>query len=370
MIKRPTLAFISVGICIVLVGAVIAYVANVLWAAFLAAPLFNILIAAALAAGIASIVWRLLLIDRAARWIASIRKPPFDGEMPPPSIIAPVALLLGSVKDGNSSGSTVDSVLDGVIARTDEKREFSRYFANVVILLGLLGTFWGLFHTVSGVGAVVGGLTIGDGDLPQVFQQLKSGLDRPLAGMATSFSASLFGLASAIILGFFETIVVSTQNKFLNNLEDWLREKCLEPVTPLAIPAGRSADPAQLRAIVDSISASVSRLCEQIQARDEIAAGERKALRDLVALIAGLGERIEIDDQLLRKFGESQLNLKPAVDQLIETLNGQLAKVQERWVTQLARIEALLQQLAEESAVGRQQIGTQLRQEMPHCSRR
>ena len=55
-----------------------------------------------------------------------------------------------------------------------------------------------------------------------MFEDLKAGLEAPLVGMGTAFSSSLFGLAGSLILGFLELQAGQAQNRFYNDLEDWL----------------------------------------------------------------------------------------------------------------------------------------------------
>ena len=55
-------------------------------------------------------------------------------------------------------------------------------FIVMLIFLGLLGTFWGLLHTVNEVAKVIGGLSISGEDMAAGFAQLKSGLEAPLGG--------------------------------------------------------------------------------------------------------------------------------------------------------------------------------------------
>ena len=56
----------------------------------------------------------------------------------------------------------------------------------------------------------------------RAFNELKSGLQAPLSGMGTAFSASLFGLASSLVLGFLDLTAGQAQNRFYNELEEWL----------------------------------------------------------------------------------------------------------------------------------------------------
>ncbi len=114
------------------------------------------------------------------------------------------------------------SLLDGIFSRLDESRELSRYMTGLLIFLGLLGTFWGLLKTVSSVSDVIGNMTLGNGDMNLMFDQLKTGLAKPLAGMGTAFSASMYGLAGALVLGFLDLTAGQAQNRFFNELEEWL----------------------------------------------------------------------------------------------------------------------------------------------------
>ena len=69
---------------------------------------------------------------------------------------------------------------------------------------------------------MIDGLSVGEGDLVVVFDELKAGLAAPLGGMGTAFSASLFGLAGSLILGFLDLQATQAQNSFYNEMEEWL----------------------------------------------------------------------------------------------------------------------------------------------------
>src|SRR6202165_4097678 len=97
------------------------------------------------------------------------------------------------------SSQMMRCMLDSIAARLDEARDLSRCMTGLLIFLGLLGTFWGLIETVSSVGSVIDGLKVG-GDAGTVFDSLKEGLAKPLGGMGTSFSSSLFGLSGSLVL--------------------------------------------------------------------------------------------------------------------------------------------------------------------------
>ena len=65
-------------------------------------------------------------------------------------------------------------------------------------------------------------MSVGSGDINALFEQLKSGLAQPLDGMGTAFSASMLGLAGALVLGFLDLTAGQAQNRFFNELEEWL----------------------------------------------------------------------------------------------------------------------------------------------------
>ena len=102
-----------------------------------------------------------------------------------------------------------------------------RYLAGLLVFLGLLGTFWGLIETVGSVGRVIQSMRTG-ADAGVLFDELKSGLAAPLQGMGLSFSASLFGLAGSLILGFLELQAGQAQTRFYTELEDWLAVAAVE----------------------------------------------------------------------------------------------------------------------------------------------
>jgi hypothetical protein len=113
-------------------------------------------------------------------------------------------------------------VLEGIRAHLDESREISRYMIGLLIFLGLLGTFWGLLGTISAVGQVICGLNVGTSDFAGTFESLKAGLQKPLQGMGTAFSSSLFGLGGSLVLGFLDIQASHAQNRFFNEMEEWL----------------------------------------------------------------------------------------------------------------------------------------------------
>jgi hypothetical protein len=208
---------------VLLVGFIALILHEQIRRAFMANPGLNGLIFGVLFIGIVLSFRQVTRLFREVRWVNDFRiSDPGLTLRDVPLLLAPMASLLGN-RLGRASISTLTlrSILDSVGTRLDEARDIGRYLTGLLVFLGLLGTFWGLLETVSSIGAVISGLSV-QGDAAVVFDDLKRGLGAPLAGMGIAFSSSLFGLAGSLVLGFLDLQAGQAQNRFYNELEDWL----------------------------------------------------------------------------------------------------------------------------------------------------
>ncbi len=208
-----------------LVAGVCAFLYLPLRQAFLANWGFNSLIFGALAIGIFLNFRRVVVLGPEISWIEIFRTGASGLSVAEsPQLLRPLAKHLdGMHRDCFSlSVLSLQTVLEGIRGRMDESREISRYVISLLVFLGLLGTFWGLLGTIGAVSSVVGGLEVGTGDFNLMFQTMKAGLQEPLRGMGTAFSSSLFGLGGSLVLGFLDIQANHAQNRFFNELEEWL----------------------------------------------------------------------------------------------------------------------------------------------------
>lgn len=193
--------------------------------AFLSNWGFNLLILCALAAGIAVNLFQIVQLEPEIKWIKIFRTgDPGISTTEPSLLLSPLARHLEAIHRDrfHLSALSLQTVLDSIRGRLDETRENSRYMIGVLVFLGLLGTFWGLLQTIGTIGEVISGLGMGEGDFTEVFTQLKKGLEGPLSGMGTAFSSSLFGLGGSLVLGFVDIQAGHAQNRFFNEMEEWL----------------------------------------------------------------------------------------------------------------------------------------------------
>jgi len=212
-------------IYLIIVGVVLAFLYPALESAFLANWAFNLVIIGALIIGIGINMYQVLRLEPEVSWIKKFR----TGEMGlsvarPPQLLNSLTHHLTGVHRNHFSLSalSLQTVLDGIRGRLDESREISRYLIGLLIFLGLLGTFWGLLRTIGDVAQIIGALEVGTDDITLFFENLKRGLRLPLQGMGTAFSSSLFGLGGSLILGFLDIQAGHAQNRFFNEMEEWL----------------------------------------------------------------------------------------------------------------------------------------------------
>jgi hypothetical protein len=204
---------------------------------------------------------------------------------------------------------TTRSLLDSIAARLDENRELVRYLAGLLVFLGLLGTFWGLIDTVGSVGKVIESMRTG-ADAGVLFDELKSGLAQPLRGMGLSFSASLFGLAGSLILGFLDLQAGQAQSRFYTELEDWLAQATTDAVGTDLVHPGASPD--------------VALALNKLTAAMHDGAGGRaatQAMANLAEGIQGLVQHMRAEQQMIRDWVEAQAGREKELKQILERLS-------------------------------------------------
>jgi hypothetical protein len=219
--------------------------------AFHANPGLNGFILFVAALGILLAMRQVVRLFPEVRWVNAFRRGDIDtSTLARPRLLGPMAALIGDRGTTGLTPAVNRSILDSIGMRLDETREITRYIAGTLVFLGLLGTFTGLSETVSSVGDTLKTLNAGASDLGVVFEDLKTGLAKPLAGMGIAFSSSLFGLAGSLVIGFLDLQAGAAQNRFYNELEDWLAaETDLEVASPAAGGATES-----LRASIDRLA--------------------------------------------------------------------------------------------------------------------
>jgi hypothetical protein len=362
--------FINRMILFLLLAALaVAGAYEIVFRIFLYNPLLNGLILGVLLVGIIYIFRRVLGLKPEIRWIEAFRtqQPGFSLQAAP-RLLAPVAGALGEQERRGRvrlQAMSVRYLLDSVSSRLDESRDISRYQIGLLIFLGLLGTFWGLLETISAVSMVISGLSVGEGDLVTLFDDLKAGLMAPMAGMGTAFSSSLFGLAGSLILGFLDLQANQAQNSFYNEMEEWLSSLTrLGGAEPLHA-AGDVGVPAYVQALLEQTAENLESLQRAVARSEENQSSIYSGLVALTERLSALGDQIGTEQALLGRLIGSQEELRPIVARLVEGDSG----IDEATRNHIRNMDVYLARLLDESVQGRSQMTHELRSEIKMVAR-
>ncbi|HWD57629.1 MAG TPA: flagellar motor protein MotA [Stellaceae bacterium] len=367
--NRSDRFLIRMSVFLVLVAALAAALFRPLSTAFMGNPGINGVILGILICGIVYIFRQVLLLNPEVAWIEDFRERLANRDLtapsgPAPRLLGPMARML-STRQGarvSLSGTSLRTLLDGISSRLDETRETSRYLIGVLVFLGLLGTFYGLLETVRAVGGVIGGLSVSSNDLARAFADLKVALGSPLHGMSTAFSSSLFGLAGSLVLGFLDLQAGQAQNRFYNDLEEWL-----STYTRLSSGAfGDSGDgsvPAYIQALLEQTADSLENLQRILARSEESRIGANNTLPALIDRLGTLSEHMKAGQMLMVRLAENQMELKPSLTRLAQVAENSLGQ-DDVLRTHLRNIEAYMARLSEDVVEGRAQTMLELRGEI------
>jgi hypothetical protein len=368
MITRPRRFILRMLVFVAAVLAVAAVLHRTLIEAFLATPVLNGLILGVLLLGVVYTFRQVLALEREVEWLETFRrnKPGLAG-LGAPRLLAPMASMITEKRDRFTlSAIAMRSLLDGIQSRLDETREISRYTVGLLIFLGLLGTFWGLIQTIAAIADVIGGMSVGTGDLPTLFNQLKSGLEAPLRGMGTAFSASLFGLASSLVLGFLDLNAGQAQNRFYMDLEEWLAQ-----ATRLSSGAiggeGEGSVPVYVQALLEQTAENLEGLQRTLARGEEGRMAANQAVIGLTERLGQLTDQMRASQQLLLRMAEGQQELRPVLARLADAQSN--GAIDDATRAHIRNLELYMARLLEEMIQGRNQVSGEIRSEIKLLAR-
>lgn len=349
--EQPTRQVLAMLLALGAVGVVVFLLYQPIEKVFLANIGLNGLISGVFVIGLISTFWQVLALVRSVSWIEgfAIDRPGHEF-VEPPRLLRSLSTLLKDQRARRAlTSSSTRSLLDTVATRIDESRDITRYIINLLIFLGLLGTFWGLSLTVPEVVNTIRSLKPTEGGGID-FDALMTGLEKQLGGMGTAFASSLLGLAGSLIVGLLELFSSRAQNQFFRALEDWLAT-----ITRISI-AGDAADGDQVSAAaalmehnstqITELTALVAEMVAKLEENRERGPDPEEGPRQ-TALLARIADRLENPIPPRGEDGE------PEVETGVRIRN----------------IDRQLLRLTEELATGRQEAVAELRAELGGVSR-
>lgn len=182
---------------------------------------------------------------------------------------------------------------------------FVKSSTGLMIILGLVGTFYGLTLSIGKLVTLVSGDI---GDAAEITESLTRGLTEALSGMSVAFSTSLFGILAAIVmtlLGVFAS-VPDRRTAVMVQIEAYIDNVLLNALRATggdAEGAGRDARPASGRPIASADF-------------DQMVAGFGEAVAQLQGTVAHFENALQSFSTTTRDFREFNLHLKDNVQRM------------------------------------------------------
>lgn len=327
---------------------------------FEANPWLNGFISFVFIIGVVACFWQVFQLIGCVRWIEGFASGEGEQADAAPRLLAPLASLLrarGARMQLNATSTR--SILDSVATRIDEAREITRYIVNLLIFLGLLGTFYGLATTVPAVVDTIRSLAPQEGEGGvDVFNRLMTGLEAQLGGMGVAFASSLLGLAGSLIVGLLELFAGHGQNRFYRELEEWLSS-----ITRVGFSSGEegSGDQTAMTGVIDQMAEQMETLQHMLAQSDISRSMLDERMGDLVTAISALAQRVDGDGgatSALTRVAEGQ-------EKIIELMAQQATEgVDAESRMRLRSIDFQVLRILEELSAGRQETLAMLRKDI------
>lgn len=233
--------------------------------------------------------------------------------------------------NGRRSGNLPEalSILSEADAEVEEGRGvFVRYLLGVMVFLGLIGTFWGVLLTVSGVQQIFASLDPAKFDDPLAFvAEMRSSMGGLLGGLSTAFSTSLFGLGGSVILGFVDAHARSARSRVLSDLDRFVVTTLLPAVAPEGEPvvtaAPMQAQPATapggelyLPAVLEALGENLRRLTDVIAMQASTEEKVSESLVEIKGMLEALREETGKAGEGLQMAHQMRQGLLERVDNL------------------------------------------------------
>ncbi|MFO7771342.1 MAG: biopolymer transporter ExbB, partial [Roseovarius gahaiensis] len=338
---------------------------------FEANPWLNGFIVFVFAIGVVACFWQVFQLIGSVRWIEGFAAQHPGHELTKaPLLLAPLATLLRQRgKRMQIASTSARSILDSVAQRIDEAREITRYIVNMLIFLGLLGTFYGLATTVPAVVDTIRSLAPQEGEGGvEVFNRLMTGLEAQLGGMGVAFASSLLGLAGSLVVGLLELFASHGQNRFYRELEEWM-----STITRVGFASGDSDGGGEAGAVAHVLE----HMAEQMDSLQTVMTQSDVSRAMVDEKLGSLADSIE---RLTHRMSDTN-PINTALTRVAEGQERLIDMMQERGTPRadtgldaesrmrLRSIDVQMLRILEEISAGRQETMTELRTDLAALTR-
>lgn len=247
--------------------------------------------------------------------------------------------ILRMIRQGTTAMADSVTLLSDADLDSEEGRGvFVRYLIGVMVFLGLIGTFWGVLITVSGVQKVLATMEPAQIDDPTLFvTQLKQSMGGLLGGLSTAFSTSLFGLGGSVIVGFVDVQTRRARAGVLADLDRLVvtgllpaaspQPETVVPVTPAApaVTPAPEPGPGELYMVAsqEALSENLRTLTDVIS---DQAVTDEKVAASLVE-IRGMLETLREEESLTRDGIQTANQLRHGMLERMDNLGRQIERL-------------------------------------------
>lgn len=377
---KPVRQIVFMLLVLVMVGVIGYLMYPTVAPVFLTSPYLNGFIVGVFFVGVAMNFWQTRVLYSAVGWVEGFALDrPGHEFVKAPRLLASLAALLSDSRSRKSlASSSTRSILDSVGTRLDEARDISRYIVNLLVFLGLLGTFYGLATTVPAVFEIIQSLAPQEGQSAmEIFGNLMGGLGDLMGGMGTAFASSLLGLAGSLIVGLLEIFSGHGQNRFYMELEEWLSS--ITRVGLGDVEAGGGIDGSAISGLMEQTSHQIDSLKELVMRGEEQRMrtdGRLTSLAEGINVLAkqianqqtrGNGQESAGDPVVFERIAKGQEAVVASQARMLELMSikpeeGENVDAETRM--RLRNIDVQLLRVLEEMSAGRQDSITEIRQDL------
>jgi hypothetical protein len=326
---------------------------------FLASPWLNGFIGFIFLIGVGACFWQVATLIASVSWIEgfALDRPGHEFTKAP-GLLASLAALLSERRSRRAlASSSTRSILDSVATRLDEQRDLTRYLINLLIFLGLLGTFYGLATVVPQVVNTIRSLAPKEGQSAvQVFDGLMNGLEGQLGGMGTAFASSLLGLAGSLVVGCLDLFTGHGQGRFYRELEEWLSS-----ITKVGLPGleGDEMNTGNVVAVLENTAEQIETLREMIERMVAHAETSDARITELAEAMAAPEARAA-DRAVMERIAIAE----EQVAALLRARDEETGRLDAETRARLRSIDTQVLRILEDLSAGRADLVTELRREI------
>ncbi|MDR0640588.1 MAG: hypothetical protein LBF65_02575 [Holosporales bacterium] len=214
------------------------------------------------------------------------------------------------------SQAKLQTILASIERKMDDFSAIPKYISGILIFLGLLGTFWGLSHTIGNVANIIDNLGIESADASASFMKLKDSLKIPLSGMGIAFGCSLFGLSSSLIVGFLNINLKKVSDVFFGVVEEWIIKNAVsfDAVDNALDYHGQIFSMGLLEKAIETMYAFQSQLKDLDGDRINLAT----LLNETHTKISKLSDTLASNQELVRILEKNQIELQSIVKKMAD----------------------------------------------------